>query len=55
VVEAILELLEAYLKIIYFQLDDKLFQQKVVMAMGRCLSMFISNNFMENFENWLLT
>jgi hypothetical protein len=49
-----MELLETYLRTIYFQLDDKLFQQKVGMAMGSCLSTVISNIFMENFEKLAL-
>jgi hypothetical protein len=53
-VEAILELLEVCLKTIYFQVNDKFFQQKDGMAMGSSLSPIVSNIFMEHFEKLAL-
>jgi hypothetical protein len=53
-VEAIMELLEVYLRTTYFQVDDKFFQQKDGMAMGSSLSPIVSNIFMENFEKLAL-
>lgn len=48
--ETIMELLEIYLRTIYFQVDGKFFQQKDGMAMGRSLSSVMSNMFMEHSE-----
>jgi hypothetical protein len=53
-VEAIMELLEVCLRTTYFQMEDKFFQQRDGMAMGRSLSSIISNNFMEHFEKLAL-
>jgi hypothetical protein len=49
-----MELLEICLRTIYFQVDDKFFQQKDVMAMGSSLSPTVSNIFMEHFEKLAL-
>jgi hypothetical protein len=48
--EAITELLEICLRTVYFQVDEKFFQQKDGMAMGSFLSPIIINIYMENFE-----
>jgi hypothetical protein len=53
-VEAIMELLEVYLRTAYFQGDDKFFLQKDGMVMGSSLSPIVSNIFMENFEKLAL-
>jgi hypothetical protein len=45
-----MELLEVCLKTTYFQVDDKFFQQKDGMAMGKALSPVVSNIYMEHFE-----
>jgi hypothetical protein len=52
--EAIMELLEVFLKTTYLQVDDKFFQQKDGMAMGSSLSLIVSNIYMENFEKFAL-
>jgi hypothetical protein len=49
--EAIVELLEVCLRTTYFQVNDKLFQQKDGIAMGRYPSPVISNIYMEDFKN----
>jgi hypothetical protein len=53
-VEAIMELLAVCLRTTYFQVDDKFFQQKDGMTMGRSLSSIVSNIFMEHFEKLAL-
>jgi hypothetical protein len=45
-----MELLELYLRTIYFQVDNKFFQEKDGMAIGSSLSPIISNISMEHFE-----
>jgi hypothetical protein len=45
-----MELLEAYLRTTYFQVDDKFLQQNDGMAMGSSISPIVSNIFMEYFE-----
>jgi hypothetical protein len=52
--EVITELLEVCLRAIYFQVDDKIFQQKDGMAMGNSLLPIVSNIYMEYFENLAL-
>jgi hypothetical protein len=49
-----MELLEVCLKTTYFQVDDKLFQQKDGMATGNALSLVVSNIYMEHFEELAL-
>jgi hypothetical protein len=49
-VEAIIELLEFFLRTAYFQVDDKFFQLKDGMAVGSSLSPIVRNLFMEHFE-----
>jgi hypothetical protein len=49
-----MELLEVCLKTTYFQVDDKLFQQKDGMAIGIFLSTIVSNIFMENSQKLAL-
>jgi hypothetical protein len=49
--ETIMELLEACLRTTYFQVDDKLFQQKDGMGMGSSLLPAVSNIYMQQFEN----
>jgi hypothetical protein len=53
-VGAIMELLEVCLKTTYFQVDDKFFQQKDGMAMGKVLFPVASNIYMEHFEELAL-
>jgi hypothetical protein len=53
-VEAIMELLEVCLRIAYFQVDDKFFQQKNGMAMVNSLSAIVSKIFTEQFEKLAL-
>jgi hypothetical protein len=53
-VEVIMELLEVCSRTTYFQVDNKLFQQKDGMAMGSSLSPIVSNIFMEHFEKLAL-
>jgi hypothetical protein len=53
-VEAIMELLEVCLRTTYFQVDDKFFQQKVGMAIGRSLSTIVSCIFTEHSEKLAL-
>jgi len=45
-----MELLQVCQKTTYFQTDDKFFQQKEGMAMGSCVSVVVSNIFMEHFK-----
>jgi hypothetical protein len=45
-----MELLEVCLRITYFQVEDKFFQQKDGMAIGSSLSLIVRNIFMEYFE-----
>jgi hypothetical protein len=52
-VEAIMELLEVYLRTTYFQVD-KFFQQKDGMAVGSSHSPIGSNIFVEHFEKLAL-
>jgi hypothetical protein len=52
--KAIVELLEVYLKTAYFQVDDKVFQQKDGMAMGSSQSSIVSNINMGHFEKLAL-
>jgi hypothetical protein len=47
---AIMELLEVCLRTTYFQVDDKVFQQKDDIALGGSLSLIVSNIYMEHFE-----
>jgi hypothetical protein len=49
-----MELLEVCLRTIYFQVDDKFFQQKDGMAMKISLFPIISNIYMEHFRNLAL-
>jgi hypothetical protein len=49
-VDTIMELLQVCLKTTYFQSDDKFFQQKEGVAMGSCVSVVVSNIFMEHFK-----
>jgi hypothetical protein len=49
-----MELLEVCVRTTIFQVDDRFFQQKDVMAMGSCLSPIVSNIFMEHFEKLAL-
>jgi hypothetical protein len=49
-----MELGEMCMRITYFQVDDKFFQQKDGMAMENSLSPIVSNNFMEYFEKFAL-
>jgi hypothetical protein len=49
-----MELLTACMRVVYFQLDDKFFQQKDGMVMGSCPSPIVSNIFMEHFEKLAL-
>jgi hypothetical protein len=53
-VEVFMELLEVCLRITYFQVDNKFFQQKDGMAMGSSLSPIIRNIYMEHFEKLAL-
>jgi hypothetical protein len=46
-----MELLDAYLATIYFQLDDKFYQQEDGMAVGNSPFPVVSNKFMERFED----
>jgi hypothetical protein len=52
--EPIMNLLEVCLRTIYFQVNDKFFQQKDSMAMGSSLSPVVSKIFMEHFEKLAL-
>jgi hypothetical protein len=45
-----MELLDIYVTTIYFQFEDKFYQQKEGMAMGNSLFPVVSNIFMDNFE-----
>jgi hypothetical protein len=49
-VEDVMELTDVCLTTMYFQFEDKFYQQKEGMAMGNFLSPVISNLFMEHFE-----
>jgi hypothetical protein len=51
----ITELLEFCMKITYFQVAGKFYEEKYGMAMGSPLSPLVSNIFMENFEHLALT
>jgi hypothetical protein len=49
-----MELLNVYLRITYFQVDDNFFQQQDGMAMGSSVLPIFSNIFMEHFEKLAL-
>jgi hypothetical protein len=49
-----MEILEVCLKTTYFQVDDKFFQQKDGMSMGKALSPVVTNIYMEHFEELAL-
>jgi hypothetical protein len=49
-IKAIMELLEVYLIITYFQVEDKFFQQRDGIAVGGSLLPIVSSIFMEYFE-----
>jgi hypothetical protein len=49
-----MKLLEACLRAIYFQVDDRFFQQKDGIIMGNSFSPIVSNIFMEHFEKLAL-
>jgi hypothetical protein len=51
---AIMELLEVYLRITYFQVEDKFFQQREGMAVVGFLLPIVSSIFMEYFEKLAL-
>jgi hypothetical protein len=53
-VEAVMGLLEVCLRNTYFQVDDKIFQQKDVMATGSSLPPIVSNIFIQHFEKLAL-
>jgi hypothetical protein len=53
--EVIMEILEVCMRITYFQVDDKFYEQKEGMAMGSPLSPVVSNIFMETFEQLVLS
>jgi hypothetical protein len=49
-----MKLLEVCLRTTYFQVDDKISQQKRGMDMGRSLSPTVSNIYLEHFEKRIL-
>jgi hypothetical protein len=53
--EVIMEILEVCMRTIYFQVDNKFYEQKEGVAMGSPLSPVVSNIFMETFEQLALT
>jgi hypothetical protein len=53
-VETIMELLDVCLRTTYFQVADRLYQQKDGMAMGSSLSPIFRNIYMEHFEKLVL-